>query len=122
MSQTNKYSTLLRNSAIAHHELHSYKKQCTTIVLNNSVDDYELRVLHKLINHHFPELVTDYRISDGGMNGMTLIAPIEDIKAALELVIDLNDKVKLKYGERIQCIIDNCKIGGTLKLVPSFFH
>lgn len=50
---------------------------------------------------------------------MSKFTTIEDIKASLELVLELNEKIKTKYGERIQCIIDNMKVEKTLHLNPS---
>lgn len=120
MSSKNKYSELCRKSNDVHTELHNWKRKCTTIILNSSTTDHEVRYLHDLLSHHFPEVVASQTIHHGGMNGMTLVAPIEDVKAALELCLDMSPAIKKKYNDRIQCIIDNCKTGDTMKLRPDF--
>lgn len=123
MSQKNKYSILLKNSAIAHNEFHKWKRQCTTVILNGEVRDYELTILHQHLTSHFSELIAEHIVDDAGVNGIVLIAPIEDVKAALELVLELiNEKVRTKYGDRIQCIIDNCKTGESLRLSPNIYY
>lgn len=116
----NHYQHLMVLSIEADIKLRRWKEKCATVYLDGSVDIFELRYLHDLLSNHFPEVVQSRRISDGGSNAMTLVAPLDDITSALSLSIDSSKRVKDMYGERINEIISTLKVGETVRLDPDY--
>lgn len=116
MAKENEYQRLMDISIDASTNVRRWKEKCATVYLDGGTHNFELRVLHELLSSHFPEVVQSRRISDGGSNKMTLIAPVDDLKASLSLAVDMNLRVKDQYSERIQEIIEKIKPGAVIKL------
>lgn len=120
MSKENEYQRLMDISINANTNLRRWKEKCATVYLDGCTHDFELRHLHELLSNHFPEVVQSRRISDGGSNKMTLIAPVDDITSALSLVVDSHAGIKAKYSHRIEEIINTLKVDDTIKLDPDY--
>lgn len=115
----NEYQRLMNISIEANTNLRHWKEKCATVYLDGGTHNFELRLMHELLNNHFPEVIQSRRISDGGSNRMTLIAPVNDIKASLSLVLEMNSRINDKYNEQINNIINDLKAGSVIKLDPN---
>lgn len=121
MTKQNEYQRLMDISIDANTAVRRWKEKCATVYLDGNTHIFELRHLHELLSNHFPEVVQSRRISDGGSNKMTLIAPVDDIKSALSLVLEMNVKIKDQYGEQLENIISSLKEGEIFKLDAGYF-
>lgn len=119
--EKNKFNQLMNTHLDALYALNQYQEQCVNVDLNGSVDCMELRALHNVISQHFPELISSRRISDGGSNKMTLIAKVEEIKPALELILSEYPRISSSIvGVSLQLIIDELEPQLNFKLFPNY--
>lgn len=118
----NVYCQLLDKHIEALTKLNKYQKKCTTVELHGSVRNTELRWIHEALDHHFPELVSSRRISEGGGNKMTLVAKPDDIKAALELILSEYPKINSSpLADKIKELINKLEPEVTIKLNPNYY-
>ena len=120
--EKNKFNQLMSIHIDAINDLNKYQKQCVNVELNGSVDIMELRWLHNLLSQHFPEIVSSQRISDGGSNKMILIAKVDEIKPALELILSEYPRIASSVvGASLQEVIDTLEPQKNIKLFPNYF-
>ena len=119
--EQNKYNQLIniRNKAL--NELREWERQCVTVKLDGSTDIFALRYLHSVLEKEFPELVSDRRISDGGSNKMTLVGIVDEIKAALQLILSEYPKINNVLNNELNTVINSLKTETTIKLYPNYF-
>lgn len=119
--EKNTYNQLLNTHLDALYALNKYQEECVNVDLNGSTDCMELRALHNAIAQHFPELISSRRISDGGSNKMTLIAKVEEIKPALELILSEYPRIASSVvGTSLQLMIDELEPQLNFKLLPTY--
>lgn len=95
--RSNKYMDLVEARNRASDELHNWKKQCVEVNLTLSGQWYGKLYpydFHNWFDKHFPELVAWRRISDGCQEKLELIAPKDDIVAALQLCLETYERLK----------------------------
>ena len=120
--EKNKFNQLMSIHIDAINDLNKYQKQCVNVELNGSVDIMELRWLHNLLSQHFPEIVSSQCISDGGSNKMLLIAKVDEIKPALELILSEYPRIASSVvGASLQEVIDTLEPQKNIKLFPNYF-
>lgn len=95
--RSNKYMDLVEARNQASDALYNWKKQCVEVNLTLSGQWYGKLYpydFHNWFDKHFPELVAWRRISEGGQEKLELIAPKDDIVAALQLCLETYPRLK----------------------------
>lgn len=117
----NKYFQLCQLKLKAQLDLFEYKKQCATVVLNSSGSNFWNRKFQSYLNSMFPEVVSNYRFSDGCMDYMTLTSPPEDIVSSLQLTLEFFvNKAPEEYLESIRNLISNVQLETEIYLYPEY--
>ena len=86
----NKFKTMRDDMIKAQNEFDDYSKKCIEVDLTLSrseLPEVDVMVLHILIEKYSPRVINYSCVSNGGVDNMKLVAPVNEVIEALEIAM-----------------------------------